>query len=28
MWAVNHGLFEQPLGAANLPMLIDNDTGR
>jgi two-component system nitrate/nitrite response regulator NarL len=28
MWAVNHGLFEQPYGAPNLPMLIDNDTGR
>ena len=28
MWAVNHGLFEQPYGAPNLPMLLDNDAGR
>jgi two-component system, NarL family, nitrate/nitrite response regulator NarL len=28
MWAVNHGLFEQPYGAPNLPMLVDDDTGR
>ena len=28
MWAVNHGLFEQPDGAANLPILVSDDTGR
>jgi two-component system, NarL family, nitrate/nitrite response regulator NarL len=28
IWAVNHGLFEQPYGAPDLPMLVDNDTGR
>jgi two-component system nitrate/nitrite response regulator NarL len=28
MWAVNHGLFEQPDGAPNLPILVDNGTGR
>ena len=28
MWAVNRGLFEHPDGAPNLPMLLDNDTGR
>ena len=28
MWAVNHGLFEQPDGASNLPILVSDDTGR
>jgi two-component system, NarL family, nitrate/nitrite response regulator NarL len=28
IWAVNHGLFEQPYGAPDLAMLVDNDTGR
>jgi two-component system, NarL family, nitrate/nitrite response regulator NarL len=28
MWAVNHGLFEHPYGAPDLPLLVDNGTGR
>jgi two-component system nitrate/nitrite response regulator NarL len=28
IWAVNHRLFEHPYGAPNLPILVDNGTGR